>query len=405
MFQLNSNSIIYIADAYHLKGASLIIIMNFLKNLKIAFFKRQFILLLLIWAVVQGLLIRQYGIVTNLEATKYIDEANHLLQFGYFNTNNHYLYSTQIFLIAAVIKLHLGFSVIVIVQLLLNLLATIMFYELSCFFLKKPTLATVASMFFIINIPYQLYTGYLFTESIFYSLTIIYSSYVLRLEKLTLKDWLFILLFATLLSITRPTGILFFAVTLLYIFFRFLNKLGLLYKIIIISVSLAIFLVIINSMLEAGGSLDFMLPFKKENIICGVNTVSNADIKTIEKGNSIQGIVYYIFNNKEQFLRLAGLKTLAFFGMLRTYYSLFHNILLGLFFYPFYILSFIGTWKKIKQGDKALIYIVAIILLYWLTTLLTCDDWHNRFILTISPFLFLLGFAAFTGKYSVSNEN
>ncbi|HEY5407295.1 MAG TPA: hypothetical protein VIJ92_09410 [Ginsengibacter sp.] len=378
--------------------------MSFFKNLKITVLKRQFILLLFLWAVVQALLIRQYGIVTNLEATKYIDEANHLLQFGKFNTNNHYLYSTQIFLIAGVIKLHLGFSVIVVVQLLLNLLATVMFYKLSNFFLKKPLLATGATLFFIINIPYQLYTGYLFTESIFYSLTIIYSSYVLRLEKLTSKDWLFILLFATLLSITRPTGILFFAVTLLYIFFRFLNNLGLLYKIITISVALAIFLVAINSMLQAGGSLDFMLPFKKENIICGVNTVNNADINTLEKGNSIQGIVYYMFNNKEQFLRLARLKTLAFFGMLRTYYSLSHNILLALFFYPFYILSFVGVWKKIKQRDTAIIYIISIILLYWVTTLLTCDDWHNRFVLTVSPFLFLLGFASFIKKDSASKE-
>jgi len=383
--------------------------MIFFKNLKERFFKEQFILLLLLWAVVQGLLIRQYGIVTNLEATKYIDEANYFLQFGHFDTNNHYLYSTQIFLIAAVIKLHLGFSVIVVVQLLLNLMATIMFYKLSRFFLKNQLLVTAATVFFIINIPYQLYTGYLFTESIFYSLTIIYSSYVLRLEKLTLKHWIFIVLFAILLSITRPTGILFFAATLLYVFFRFLNNLGLLYKIITISFSLTIFLIIINSMLQTGGSLDFMLPFKKENIICGVNTVTNADIKTIEKGNSIQGIAYYIFNNHEQFLKLAKLKTFAFFGMLRTYYSLAHNILLALFFYPCYILAIIGIWKKIKQRDTIIIYIIAIILLYWFTTLLTCDDWHNRFILTVSPFLVLSGFAAFVRKKpfskSINNGN
>jgi len=379
--------------------------MNFFKNLKITSQKQQILFLLFLWAVVQGLLIRQYGIVTNLEATKYIDEANHLLQFGSLSTNNYYLYSTEILLIASVIKLHLGFSVIVVVQLLLNLLATIMFYKLSLFFLNMRLLATAASVFFIINMPYQSYTSYLFTESIFYSLTIIYSSYVLRLEKLDLKNWIFILLFAALLSITRPTGILFFVSTLLYIFFRFLNNIRLLYKIILISVSLVVCLMAINTMLQAGGSFDFMLPFKKENIICGVNTVNNADIKTIEKGNSIQGIVYYIFNNKEQFLRLAGLKTLAFFGMLRTYFSLFHNILLVLFFYPFYILSFIGLWKKIKQQKNSLIYITSIILLYWVTTLLTCDDWHNRFILTVSPFLFLLGFAAFCRKASLSREN
>ncbi|MGH2564140.1 MAG: hypothetical protein ACRDE5_06490, partial [Ginsengibacter sp.] len=168
-----------------------------------------------------------------------------------------------------------------------------------------------------------------------------------------------------------------------------------LHRTLILSLSIFIFLIIINTMLQAGGSLDFMLPFKKENIICGVNGINNADVKTIEKGNSLQGIVYYIFNNEKQFLKLAKLKTLSFFGLLRTYYSLFHNVFLVLFFYPFYILSVIGIWKKIKQKDKRIIYLVSIILLYWITTLLTCDDWHNRFILTVSPFLFLAGFAAF----------
>jgi len=275
--------------------------MNLYKSFGTAFLKNQFIFLLLSWLIVQIFLIWHFGIVTGLEATKYINEANHFLQFGNFNTNNHYLYSTQIFLIVAVLKLHLGFSVIVVIQLLLNLLASIMFYKLADSFLKTPLLTTLATFFFIVNIPYQLYTSFLFTESIFYSLTIIYSSYLLRLKKLTIKNFLFILLFAALLSITRPTGILFFVATALYVFFRFLNKLGLVYKILIISVSVVIFSTTINIMLQAGGSLDFMLPFKKENIICGVNTVNNTEIKTFEKGNSLQGIAYYIFNNEQQF--------------------------------------------------------------------------------------------------------
>lgn len=377
--------------------------MSFYKYFKIPSFKIPFFFLLFLWALVQGYLIWQNGIVTNLEASKYIYEANHFLLFGNFNSNNHYLYSTQIFLIAVVIKLHLGFSVIVFIQLLLNLFATIMFYKLANSFLKNPIPATLATFFFIINIPYQQYTSFLFTESIFYSLTIIYSSYVLRLKRMTIKNIFFLIMFSVLLCITRPTGILFFMSTAVYIFFQFLNRINVLYKILVVATSVAIFLVTINAMLHAGGSLDFMLPFKKENIICGVNTVNTADIKILEKGNSLPGLFYYIFNNKQQFFKLAGLKTLAFFGMLRTYYSLSHNVFLVLFFYPFYILSFIGIWKKIRQRDKRIIYLIAVILLYWFTTLLTCDDWHNRFILTVTPFLFLMGFAAISKQKKLSD--
>ncbi len=365
--------------------------------------KNKIIFLLLSWTLVQGFLLWHNGMVTGFEASKYIDEANYYLRYGNFTSANYHLYSTQIFLIALAIKFRLGFTVIVVLQLLLNLLATYMFYKLTVSFFAKPFFAIAATFFFIVNIPYQVYNSFLFTESVFYSLTIIYSSYLLRLKGITIKNVLALLLFIALLSITRPTGILFFAATAVYLFCKFLNKKNAAYLILLFLSSIVMFLIIINIMLQAGGSLDFMLPFKKENIICGVNTVSHSSIKTFETGNSLQGIIYYVFKNGHQFINLCWLKTAAFFGMLRNYYSLFHNIFLVIFFYPFYILSFPGIGKKIK--DKRIIYFISIIFLFWITTLLTCDDWHNRFILTITPFLFLLGFAAFSNKLYSEKEN
>ena len=355
-------------------------------------------ILLLLWLIVQSSLIWHYGVVTYLEADKYISQAQYFIQHGTLSTNNYWLYSTEVFLIVAAIKLHLGFAVIAILQLLLNLFSTWMFYKLALFFLKKETLASFATILFIINIPYQIYNSFLFTESIFYSLTIIYSSYLLRLQRLAVKNILVLILLLALMSVTRPTGILFFGATALYIFFRFLNKLSLLVKILIVACSLIIFIGTLNIMMNTGGSLDFMLPFKKENIICGVNTNNNVEINTIEKGNSLQGIVYYIYNNKDQFFKLARLKTISFFGLIRNYYSTFHNVFLVIFFYPFYLLSLIGLWKMCKRKKPELIYLVTIFLLYWITTMLTCDDWHNRFILTAMPFIFLIAFAAFTNE-------
>ncbi len=376
--------------------------MKFYNYLKLILLNYRVIFLGFTWVVIQGFLLWQNGIVTGLEAEKYTTEANYFLQSGKLTSNNFYLYSTEIFLIAIIIKLQLKFFIIVIIQMLLNLLATIMFYRLALYFLQRSFLALIATFFFIANINYQVYNSFLFTESIFYSLTIIYSSYLLRLKNLTVKNIFILIIFLALLSVTRPTGILFFAASAVYIFFRFFNHLNLFYKTLIITGSLIVFLITINTMLQVGGSLDFMLPFKKENIICGVDTNNNADIKILENGNSLKGLVYYIFNNEQQFFKLAKLKTISFFGMIRSYYSHFHNAFLILLFYPFYILSAIGIWKKIKAKDITTIFFFTIILLYWITTLLTCDDWHNRFILTVSPFLFLLGFAAFPKKIFVS---
>lgn len=363
--------------------------------------KTQIILLSIMWVVVQVALTWKFGIVTNFEASKYIDEANHLIQYGNLDTANHYLYLTEIVLIAIILKLRLSFTVIVFTQLLLNILATLMFYKLAEYFLRQSFLAFCATFFFIINVNYQVYNSFLFTESVFYSLTIIYSSYLLRLERITLKNIFFLLILLALLSITRPTGILFFGATIIYVFFRFMKNISFINKAVIFIVSFSAFLIIINAMLQAGGSLDFMLPFRRENIICGVNTVYNANINALEKGNSLKGLLYFISNNYHEFAKMAALKTKAFFGMLRSYYSLPHNIYLAIFFYPFYVLALMGIWKKIKAKDVSMVYFVTIILLYWITTMLTCDDWHNRFILTVTPFLFLLGFAAFINQKKI----
>jgi hypothetical protein len=358
--------------------------------------KLIFILLAFCWLIVQSVLFWQRGIVTGFEAVKYINEAQNFLQYGKLTSNNFWLYSTEIFLIVAAIKLHLNFIFIVMIQWLLNLFATWMFYQLAVFILKKRVIASLATFIFIINITYQVYNSFLFTESVFYSLTVIYSSYLLRIQKLNLKNIALLVLLLVLLSVTRPTGILFFPATAIYIFFRFLKPVSVWYQSAIIIGSLIIFYFLINQMLQSGGEFDFMLPFKKENIICGVNTNRMANIDVMEKGNSIEGLVYYIIHNKDQFLRLAKLKTISFFGFTRSYYSPMHNLYLIAFFYPIYILSIIGAIKMILKKQKALIYLFTIILLYWITTLLTCDDWHNRFILTVSPFIFLISFSTFT---------
>ncbi len=377
--------------------------MVFFQDYKSVIFKRKFVFFFMLWLFVQILLIWQNGIMIGLEATKYINEANYFLKFHRFNSNNHYLYSTQIFLIALVIKFHLGYFAIIIFQIFLNFISTVMFYKLSRSFLKIPPLVSLAIFFFIVNIPYQQYNTFLFTESVFYSLTIIYSSYLLMLEKLTLPKLGLIILLGAILCITRPTGILFLIAAFLYIFFRFLKGLSFFSKSLIVLSFLIVSALTLNAMLNTGGSLDFMLPFKKENIICGVNNLDDARIQTAERGNSLQGIAYYIINNKEQFFKLSLLKTTAFFGMLRNYYSFSHNVFLVCFFYPFYIGFFIGVRKIFKQKDTRIIYIFSIIILYWITTLLTCDDWHNRFVLTVSPFLFLIGLQVFA-RYSIHDE-
>jgi hypothetical protein len=63
----------------------------------------------------------------------------------------------------------------------------------------------------------------------------------------------------------------------------------------------------------------------------------------------------------------------------------------------------IGLIKNIRRKNPYLLYILSVIFLFWMTAVLTCDDWHNRFVLTVTPFIFLTGMYAFKNNRQAIN--
>jgi hypothetical protein len=118
-------------------------------------------------------------------------------------------------------------------------------------------------------------------------------------------------------------------------------------------------------------------------------------------GDSIYGLFYYIVHNFGQFSRMAFLRSRAFFGLLRTYYGTGHNVYLAAFFYPQYIAALLSIKWWLKNNPYRFLFLSCCILMTWGTTLLTCDDWHNRWFLSISPFLIILGLPAITKLFAI----
>jgi hypothetical protein len=364
-----------------------------------------------IWIIVQAIIFYQYGIVTDFEAKKYINEAGNLLQNGTVSTPNFWLYSSQIFLIAAAMKLKTGFLSVVIVQLFFNGLATYIFFKFVSKTSNRIT-AIIITLFLICNHPLQTFNTSLQTESLFYSLTLLFSCYLLQLKELTFRNFAFILLFIVLISFTRPTGLFFIPATAVYIVFRFFRHFSILSKLFIIAISCIVFFYFLNIAIGSGGELDFMLPFRDENIICGVPSIPyEKDIKISSNPNSLFGLLYYITHNFEQFIRLAWLRSKAFFGLFRSYYSVGHNLYLGLYFFPFYFLLVTSIRAWIKRNKYLLLYCISLIIITWGSVILACDDWHNRFYLSIVPFIYILSVPAvqkiamrFSGKYNAHHK-
>jgi hypothetical protein len=346
--------------------------------------------LFILWLIVQAILLHNNGIITVGESEKYMSEAQNLATGGFLSSHSFFLYFTQILVLTFTFKFGLGYWFVVAVQLFFNILATFSIYRLTAK-LFSHKMAIVCTVLFLLNYPLQEFNFYLQTESLFFSFTIIYTAYLLQLSKLTFLHFFIILFSLTLICITRPTGLLFIPPTFLYLFFGFLKTISTGLKLVIVSAITIVFLFVLNAALGSGGGLDFMLPYLDERIICGVPTLHHfVDIKTSNNGNSIYGLLYYITHNFGQFIRLAFLRSKAFFGLMRDYFSMGHNIFLAVFFYPFYIFFILSIRWWIRNNLYRFVYLSCLIILTWGTTILTCDDWHNRWFLSISPGLIFL---------------
>ncbi|HVZ96354.1 MAG TPA: hypothetical protein VG847_05730 [Chitinophagaceae bacterium] len=352
--------------------------------------QRNKIIIFIVWAITEAVLLKIYGIHTNLEAVKYINQADYLLKNGSPETSNFWFYSVQIFLIALIKKLHLPYLTIVIIQWTGSFIAVLSIYKLIVKLFDKTT-ALVLTIYFLLNIPFFTFNTYLQTESLFFSLTVIFSCYILSLKRLTPLKWIKIWLFIFLICFTRPSGLFWILPSLLFLFFKFFRNISLPVKLLVSLTMAGACLFFLNVEMGSGGELDFMLPFRNECIICGVPTVARpVDINISSNPNSLQGILYYITHNSNRFSRMAWLHTKAFWGLQRNYFSNGHNVFLVLLFYPLYVLAIAAIPFWMKRNRMLLFYCLAIIFITWMSVILSCDDWHNRFFLSISPYIYIL---------------
>jgi hypothetical protein len=351
----------------------------------------QRILLLVLWIIIQCFLLWQNGIVTTLEAVKYIEQAKVFLATGKYSSNNFLFYSVQILLIATCLKLKISFLFLVIVQIIFNGISLACFYKLVKNLSGSIALSFISTLYFLVFIYYHLYNTFLFTESLFYSFSVIYTYFLFSREKITTKNILLILLFLSILYLTRPTGIFFIPATSLFLIIKFYSNHA--FRIIAISTCLALifFYFLFNLSLGSGGEFDFLLPYLDERIICGVPTINEShNISVPVEKNSIAGLFYIITHHFALFFRLAIQRLIAFFGIYRPYYSTLHNVIASGYFYFIYLIIAVNVRNLFRENKAEVWFLISNIGLMALTVMLSCDEWSNRFILSYLPAFLLL---------------
>jgi hypothetical protein len=195
----------------------------------------------------------------------------------------------------------------------------------------------------------------------------------------------------SLLYFTRPTGVFFLPATLIYIVFQFYKKKAFYLLSLFLVIGILLFFFLINITLNSGGELDFLKPYNYEMIICGIPTIKIPNNIANNIGNNEIGKLWFIITNHTTlFISLAFKRLITFYGVIRNYYALPHNIFIAILFYTTYVLGILNLKNQIRYFLPQTIYFICLIFLVTVTVILSCDEWHNRFILSLLPFFLLM---------------
>ena len=351
----------------------------------------------IMWLISTLIYLKLHGVVTELEAAKYIEEAHRYIDTGSFSAPRFYFYSATIFIMAFALKINIGLFGAFVIQALLNLFAFIIFHKALSKIFQSPFTPILIIFYLLAYSPYQSWIVFLYTESVFFSAILILISVLILYKPDNIKSVLIILLPLFLLLISRPLGMLLGIGVYCYFFYSVNKK----WKIIIACSSVGLIAIgyfSVNTVFSSIHDWHITQGFEEESIICdlpGRQPYQKLDLAT---GTPVYQLLYYITHNLSHFFRFAGIKIQYFFLMTRNYYSNAHNIFLLLNAIPVYLLALSGFFIKRKYFSKGVIaFLVSTILIYTLTIVFQCDDYHNRFILSIYPLFVIL--AARSAEY------
>lgn len=355
------------------------------------YFLKKIILTGLLYFIAAFTLLGIFGIQTGGEAEKYIDNANRILQgrelrngfFGLF----YVVYSA---VVALFVWLNINLVFVALVQIVLSFIAALCLYKLILKCWQQQSLAFIFFIIYLLCYPIQKWNFYLYSDGLHTSLLVIgmYTFYRLLQTPNRVHGFSFMLMLL-LIIFSRPTGLV-FALAAFFVLLVWLHKRKqklAFYGVLAGGIVAAVMLV--NSPLTAFVNPDSI---KRLEVICQVPETT-ADTAYNEFNRAGLAKAFAVIKDEVgigNFMQTGFKKLGYFFGMYRSYYSWQNNLLL-LCFTLLYPLMLIGVFKKPAQSFYyAWLFSVLYILLSASAIFFTCDDWANRFISPVFPFVLIL---------------
>jgi hypothetical protein len=347
---------------------------------------KHLFILLSCWLLINGFLLYSLGIKYAIDTTRFNAEANAWLN-GQFEPSYRLWYSGYIAILFICKSIFHSIYPSIAFQYLLSLIATVLFYQGLCKLLKNNTATFFSTLLLICYLPIQQWNTCLLTESIFISLILLFVR-AFSIEKKSHK-WLILILISILAATVRPNGgILFFTCMSVYgiQFIQQDKKISILFTMII-----AIALFLLHSFTDT--FYQFLLDsFNKGEIICGYNHWTSpykTNIQNDHSSGSIIKILELFFANPIKSMQLFASRFFALWSDMRSYYSLSHNLFIGLYLIIAYAAAIIGF----IQYRKVFTELASATLLYCginsLLIMITYADWDGRFLAPLLPMVFI----------------
>ncbi len=348
--------------------------------------KSDWLLIGFSWLLIQIFILKYLGINDQEESIKYISLADQWVK-GNRNFNLHNLfYSGYISIHILLRSLGLPPKSMYAVQLLLSVLAVYYFTKILCLILHSRFAIVTSVILYATCYVIQQWVSILFTDSVFSSLLIIATYFLLAEQKSNRNKWIY-WIFLIGLPFFRPVGFLFI---LLACFHWIILSPGKNIWRLLISCAFLLFIgIMIYNTFEQPDSYYYPLHNIQANVICGYpgNLLKYRKIP-YQEGMSV---LSYLVHNPGMTTRLIIARTYKVFSMGRPYFSPAHNILLFVSTFVYYILALIGMAEIIRKKERKLYFLIAGILLFSFPLIIFCIEWSGRFSLPVICYVLIMG--------------
>jgi len=351
-------------------------------------------LLVILYILFNALWLFLLGPHFSLESEKYIGQAR-LLTNGEQLTEARFLfYFSTIAVIAFALKCGLGLYGAMFSIMLINLACYLYFFKALRNIFSSKAAPYLVTGFLLSFWPYQSWSVYLYTECLFYSSVLLLLSHLLLFRRWNTTYLTRLCLIMVFVTISRPLGIL-FIIPLVVFFYFYLNRRQKLLFYIVAALLISVFNFVVQTVFTTTSDWNLQKVMQEGDLICNIpNPAGKSNLQITENPNQLYQLFYFVTHNFTYFWGLASKRLALFFTLRREYYSPFHNSYLLIFIGSLYsLILWRIQWIFKALPRPILVFSGMVICSFAAAVALQCDDYHNRFFLSLMPFWAVLAAA------------